>query len=233
MLLQRRGLSRNTTLTCQALIGPEQPWIMWLVLIGPWEVCMWRGQFYWLILERVCMFGHDRCMYVRRRFACHNHSFLYTPLTALTPNDHVTRCSLMFLFYLLQDINCIHPSCDGVLFCRGVNMSRRRIFFLNLEDINPFCRATDTPVLYFWWHIPWVSKPGWISCLCTIPQINLWCNTCWLCGGQHGNWAFLIHVPADTSASIGKGSGLKPTTVRAAWRCKPLTAKRSVTQARA
>ena len=25
MLLQGRGLSRNTTLTCQTLIGPEQP----------------------------------------------------------------------------------------------------------------------------------------------------------------------------------------------------------------
>ena len=29
---------------------------------------------------------------------------------------------------------------------------------------------TDTPVLDFWWHLPWVSKPGWInslSCLLT------------------------------------------------------------------
>ena len=37
-------------------------------------------------------------------------------------------------------------------------------FFLNkfLEDMSPFCGATDTPVLDFWWRLPWVSKPGWI-----------------------------------------------------------------------
>ena len=29
-----------------------------------------------------------------------------------------------------------------------------------------FCGATDTPVFDFWWHLPWVSKPGWIPCLC-------------------------------------------------------------------
>ena len=27
------------------------------------------------------------------------------------------------------------------------------------KDISPFCRATDTPVLDFWWHLLWVSKP--------------------------------------------------------------------------
>ena len=31
-----------------------------------------------------------------------------------------------------------------------------------LEDTSPFCGATDTPVLDFQWHLPWVSKPGWI-----------------------------------------------------------------------
>ena len=36
-------------------------------------------------------------------------------------------------------------------------------FFLKfLEDMSPFCGATDTPVLDFWWRLPWVSKPGWI-----------------------------------------------------------------------
>ena len=33
--------------------------------------------------------------------------------------------------------------------------------FKFLEDISPFCGATDTPVLDFWWCLPWVSKPGW------------------------------------------------------------------------
>ena len=31
-----------------------------------------------------------------------------------------------------------------------------------LEDMSPFCEATDTPVLDFWWHLPWVPNPGWI-----------------------------------------------------------------------
>ena len=46
-----------------------------------------------------------------------------------------------------------------------------------------------------------------------IPQIHLWCDTCWLYGGQHGIRAFLIHILADMSTSVGGGSGLKPTTV--------------------
>ena len=85
-----------------------------------------------------------------------------------------------------------------------------------LEDIGPFCRATDTSVLDFWWCLPWVSKPRWIlcmlSCLCD-PQIHLWCNTCWLYRSQHGSRTVLIHVLADMSTSIGGGSGLEPMTI--------------------
>ena len=54
------------------------------------------------------------------------------------------------------------------------------------EDTGPFCGTTDTPVLDFWQHLPLVSKPGWIlllvclvSCMKHIPQIHLWCDTCW------------------------------------------------------
>ena len=53
---------------------------------------------------------------------------------------------------------------------------------LSLEDISPFRGATDTPVLDFWWRLPWVSKPGWIPCMLSRlsdPQIHLWCDTCW------------------------------------------------------
>ena len=78
-----------------------------------------------------------------------------------------------------------------------------KLFFFSkfLEDISPFRGATDTPLLDFWWHLPWVSMPGWIpfcmlSHLCD-PQIHLWCDTCWLYRGQHGSWAFLIPVLAD------------------------------------
>ena len=38
-------------------------------------------------------------------------------------------------------------------------------FLFCLEDINPFCAATDTPVLDFWWRLLWVSEPGWIPSL--------------------------------------------------------------------
>ena len=94
-----------------------------------------------------------------------------------------------------------------------------------LEDISPFHGTTDTPVLDFTWHLPWVSKPGWIpfcmlSHLCDS-QIHLWCNTCWLYRGQHGSQVFLIHILVNVSASIGGvlGRGLNPRAfVRgAAW----------------
>ena len=49
-----------------------------------------------------------------------------------------------------------------------------------------------------------------------IPEIHLWCNTCWLYRGHRGSWAILIHIPADIPASIGGGLGLKPTTICAA-----------------
>ena len=42
-----------------------------------------------------------------------------------------------------------------------------RVFFpfKFLEDISPFCGATDTSVLDFGRHLPWLSKPGWIPLL--------------------------------------------------------------------
>ena len=35
--------------------------------------------------------------------------------------------------------------------------------FLENICISSFCGATDTPVLDFWWHLPWVSKPEWTA----------------------------------------------------------------------
>ena len=48
-------------------------------------------------------------------------------------------------------------------------------FFLLLffEDTCPFCGATYTPVLDFWWHLPWVSKPRWILLACFLACIPL------------------------------------------------------------
>ena len=28
--------------------------------------------------------------------------------------------------------------------------------------MSPFCGATDTPILDFWWRLLWVSKPEWV-----------------------------------------------------------------------
>ena len=67
--------------------------------------------------------------------------------------------------------------------------------------MSPFCGATDTPVLDFWWCLPWVSKPGWIprlrgfvACVPWIPESHLWCDTCWLYRGQHGSRSRLAEV---------------------------------------
>ena len=44
------------------------------------------------------------------------------------------------------------------------------IFFKIYES---FFGATDTPVLNFWWRLPWVSKPSWIPSLRALsPRIN-------------------------------------------------------------
>ena len=44
-----------------------------------------------------------------------------------------------------------------------------QFFFFFLVD-NFFCH---TPVLDLWWYGPWVSKPGWIPCLCaSSPSCN-------------------------------------------------------------
>ena len=47
-------------------------------------------------------------------------------------------------------------------------------FFLKhfLGNISPFCRATDTPVLDFWYCLHWVSKPEWTPSLCS--SLSTW-----------------------------------------------------------
>ena len=36
------------------------------------------------------------------------------------------------------------------------------IFKKFYKDMSPFCGAIYTPVLDFWWHLLWVSKPEWV-----------------------------------------------------------------------
>ena len=75
-----------------------------------------------------------------------------------------------------------------------------KLFFKNfLEDMSPFCGATDTPISDFWRCLLWVSKPEcFLPYLSLVeayvlhymfPEIHLWCDTCWPLGGQHGSQA--------------------------------------------
>ena len=42
-----------------------------------------------------------------------------------------------------------------------------------VDSISPSCGAIDTPVLDFWWFLPWVSKPGWnILLACLLSEHN-------------------------------------------------------------
>ena len=80
---------------------------------------------------------------------------------------HVVQCSLFTTanYCRLSGGSRISQMEEG----RGANTGRggrALVFFKNfLEDVSPFCGATDTSVLDFWWCLPWVSKPGWIPCL--------------------------------------------------------------------
>ena len=42
-------------------------------------------------------------------------------------------------------------------------IDKRVVFLLIFGGHVSFCGGTDTAVLDFWWRLPWVSKPGWIS----------------------------------------------------------------------
>ena len=127
---------------------------------------------------------------------------------------HVLYCVSKIFRGLIQIIFIIHeysrnfiknPSCNSDRFLVLFHSQLKKSFFLLnfLEDISPFRGATDTPVLDFWWHLPWVSKPMWIPCMLSHlcdPQIHFWCDTCWLYRDQHGRF----------------GPGFKPTNIRAA-----------------
>ena len=59
-----------------------------------------------------------------------------------------------------------------------------------LEDISPFCGVTDNPVLDFWWHLLWVSKPEWAALLALAKAYML-----------HVPWDSPLVTPADLLAA--------------------------------
>ena len=111
---------------------------------------------------------------------------LVISLSLLLPWEHVfCTFTLRFWLFLL----------NRMLYFRYLCLFFKKI----LEDMSPFCGATDTPVSDFWWRLLWVSKPEWVlpySSLAeaymlhyTFPEIHLRCDTCQPLGGQHGSWA--------------------------------------------
>ena len=97
----------------------------------------------------------------------------------------------------------------------GNLFKRLRSFFLKkyfgghksffVRSLMPYFRRLVTSALGFKGRVD-LSLASFLTCMQWIPQIHLWCNTCWPLSGQHGSWFFFIHVLADyISTSIGGG----------------------------
>ena len=91
----------------------------------------------------------------------------------------------------------------GVFYSMPRTPNRTISFFLRkIGGYMSFCGATDTPVLDFWWHLLWVSKPEWAALftlgggMCDVysPVINLWYDTCQPLDGQYGGAITVPHV---------------------------------------
>ena len=57
----------------------------------------------------------------------------------------------------------------------------------NVTLKNPFCGATDTPVLDFWWCLLWVSKPEWAALFTLERGICVTCSLRFTCGVTPAN----------------------------------------------
>ena len=82
---------------------------------------------------------------------------------------------------------CVSITIDSIQNVMQTLMQMQTFFFFFLLKF--FCRTqvlfVEPLIPLLWWHLSWVSKPGWIPSLacflaCTqqIPQIHLWCDTC-------------------------------------------------------
>ena len=111
------------------------------------------------------------------------------------------------------------------------NVNVLQLFFKKiLEDISPFRGATDTPVLDFWWHLPWVSKLGWIPHLCALSPV---CNEFQrFTSGVTPADCIEVSIAAEPFQSMylqmcpqalveAQGSNLWPSMLQA-WHCRPL-----------
>ena len=87
-------------------------------------------------------------------------------------------------------------------------------FKILLEDTSPFVGfgLLVTSALGFKTRAD-PSLACFLTCAQWIPQIHLWCDTCWLYSGQHGSRAFLTHILADVLQAL---VGLEPIVDRGA-----------------
>ena len=80
-------------------------------------------------------------------------------LTALNIVSFVRTLLLLFFWVLLTSALSFKAMDDEIL------LPHCTLFKKILEDINPFCGATDTPVLDLWWYLLSVSNPTSKFCL--------------------------------------------------------------------
>ena len=117
---------------------------------------------------------------------------LPTPFWQILRNTVIFWCSWSNWYHLPHTLS----NSSGKLDCY---VARRNIFFLKfMEDVSPFV----VPLVPLFWSsgdicpgFQVMANPSlicFLTCVQWIPQINLWCNTCWPLDGQHGSWAFLI-----------------------------------------
>ena len=86
-----------------------------------------------------------------------------------------------------------------------------QVFFIKFLVDTFFCESTDTPVLDFWRHLLWVSKPEWSALLvlgrgiCNrvhIPWNSHWCDTCWSLSGQLDKFFFQFYLSPSMSWGV-------------------------------
>ena len=83
----------------------------------------------------------------------------------------------------------------------------KSFFKKNLEDISPFCGATDTPVFYFWWPLLLVSKPEWAALFALDRIICVTCSRRFNFGATPAN-LLAASMAAESISSIYLWAGI-------------------------
>ena len=81
-------------------------------------------------------------------------------------------------------------------------MSESGLWKIFWRTSSPFCGVADTPVLDFWWRLPWVSKPERIPNLCaSVPAHNGFLR--FTCGATPAN-LWRVSIDPHTCACFNK-----------------------------